>query len=242
MGRPGGAVAHSRGEQLIDFGVVDLTQVLSTTMAMWPGGHPPEAWDLMPGDPSMHMRRLALDEHTGTHLDAPAHFRLGATVERIPAADLVVPLVVVDCRSAVGDDAEHVVSLAEILEHEQELGPIPPGVAVGLWTGWDRFVDQPERYFGGDPPVFPVLGADAAAYLIDQRDVRGLAIDTPGFDTIPGDAPAHRQVLGAGRWLLEGTVNLVNVPRTGATLVVGALPMGGSSGIPVRALALVPSP
>ena len=107
-------------------------------------------------------------------------------------------------------------------------------------TGWDRFVGDPVRYGGGDPPAFPGVAPDAARLLV-ERGVAGIGIDTLGVD--PGGPlvfEAHRITMPAGLWHAEGLVGLERVPLRGAWLVVGALPLVAGSGAPARVFAIVP--
>ena len=103
-------------------------------------------------------------------------------------------------------------------------------------TGWERYLDDAERYVGGD---FPGFGSSAAELLL-ERGVVGLGIDTLGVD--PGaatDYPVHHLTLPAGLWHLEGLVNLAALPPRGALLVVGALKLVEGSGTPARVFALL---
>ena len=116
---------------------------------------------------------------------------------------------------------------------------MPAGGAVLLCTGWDAFRDDPARYLG-DPLDFPGYGRDAAVLLVERR-VAGLGIDTLSVDAgAAADFPVHHTTLPAGFWHLEGLVGLDALPDVGATLVVGALKLPGSSGTPARVLALLP--
>jgi kynurenine formamidase len=221
--------------------LVDLTQPLGPATILWPGSRPFEAETTVDHDThGAYARDLALPEHAGTHVDAPAHFaRNGITVDRIPLAALVRPAVRLDVRAFVGDDESHAVSAGEIEEIESREGEIPSGAAVLMHTGWDRFLDDPARY-GGDGPAFPGLAADAARLLV-RRGVTGIGIDTLGVD--PGGSltfSAHRITMPAGVWHAEGLVGLERVPPRGAWLVVGAIPVVSGSGAPARVFAIVP--
>lgn len=223
--------------------LVDLTQPLGPDTILWPGTPPFRAdvdadYDRDGG----YARTLHLSEHSGTHLDAPAHLdRHGATTDALPLASLVRPAVRLDVRAVVGDDPAAVVSAADVEALEAEDGEIPAGSAVLVHTGWDRFRSDPERYAGpGGGPHFPGLGGDAAELLLARRVV-GVGIDTMGID--PGrsaDLAAHRALLPAGVWQLEGLVELERVPRRGAWLVVAPLPLVAGSGSPARVFAVLP--
>ncbi|TML66701.1 MAG: cyclase family protein [Actinobacteria bacterium] len=222
--------------------LVDLTQPLGESTILWPGSHPFETETTVDHDAhGAYARDLALPEHAGTHIDAPAHFhRGGATADLIPLATLVRPAVRLDVRELVGDDASFALSAEDIEDLEREDGLIRPDSAVLVDTGWDRYLDDPVRYSGGETTSFPGIGADAARLLV-ARGIVGIGIDTMGVD--PGGSlrfAAHRITMPAGLWHAEGLVGLERVPARGAWVVVGALPIVGGSGAPARIFAVIP--
>jgi kynurenine formamidase len=222
--------------------LVDLTQPLGPETVLWPGSRPFSTHTEADHDrDGAYSRHLSLPEHAGTHLDAPAHFtREGATVDALPLELLVRPLVRLDVRGLVGDDAAFTVSARVLEQIESSDGDIPPGCAVAVWTGWSRYLGLPS-YAGGDGLAFPGIGPDAARLLVERR-VAGIGIDTLGIDPAHAvEAPAHRVTLPAGLWHLEGLVGLERVPARGAWLVAAALPVVAGSGAPARAFAILPA-
>jgi kynurenine formamidase len=221
--------------------VVDLAQTLSPDTAVWPGLQPLAAVTTNTyADGGSYGRQLTFHEHTGTHLDAPAHFHEGGTtVEGIDAGDLVCDAAVIDIREACAGDADYALSGADIAAHEAEHGTLPRGSAVLVCTGWSAHRSDAARYVGD--MRFPGLSADAGRKLVERR-VAGIGIDTLSTDRgIDGEFPVHFIALPAGLWQLEGLVNLELLPPRGALLVVGAPRLGGGSGVPARPLALLPA-
>jgi kynurenine formamidase len=193
----------------------------------------------------VYSRELSLPEHSGTHIDAPAHFALGGlTTDAIPLELFVRPAVVLDVRQSCGDDPEFTLLRPELERFEDRDGQIDAGSAVLICTGWDRHRSERARYLGPDAsnPAFPGIGPDVATCLV-ERGVVGIGIDTLGIE--PGyatDFPAHRITQAAGLWHLECLVNLHLLPPRGAWLVAAAPPVVGGSGTPVRAFAVLPEP
>lgn len=223
--------------------VVDLTQPVHAGTAVWPGSPSPSfrTQSSHDGD-GVFSRTVAMSEHTGTHIDAPAHFVSGAdTTDAITADRLVRPLVVLDVTARCRDDPDYAVTAEDVVLEVAERGPIPGGSIVAARTGWDSRLPDPGRYLP-DPPRFPGFSVAAAEALVRRWAVEALAIDAPGID--PGhdeQFSVHRSAtLPAGVWHIEGLVNLGHVPARGALIVVGALPLAGGSGAPARVLALVP--
>ena len=224
-----------------DLRVVDLAQPLSPATVVWPGMNQLSARTTETyADDGAFARDLTLGEHSGTHLDAPAHFAEGgATVDQIPADDLVCEAVVLDIREACAADPDYVLSAADVIEHEAAHGAIPERAAVLVCTGWSAFLADGPRYVGD--LRFPGVSVEAARLLV-ERGVAGVGIDTLGVD--PGSATdfaAHLVTLPAGLWHLEGLVNLELLPARGALLAVGVPLLVGGSGVPARPLALLPA-
>jgi len=88
---------------------------------------------------------------------------------------------------------------------------------------------------------FPGFSLDAVKFLVEQRGIYGLGIDTLSVDVgMSSDYPIHQYTSKHGVYHLENSTNLDQVPPKGATVVVGAANLEGGSGGPVRILALVP--
>ena len=189
--------------------VVDLTQPLHEGTVLWPGSGPvrTEVVSEIERDGS-YARALHMPEHTGTHLDAPAHFVPdGATTDAIDADALVVPCAVLDVGERCEDDPDFALEAGGIEELEGRRGAIEPGDAVLIATGWDRFREDRARYLGGEDEEslrFPGLGASGAELLV-ERGVVGVGIDTVSTDAGRAtEFPVHHMTLPAGLWQLEG--------------------------------------
>jgi len=184
-----------------------------------------------------------VNEHCGTHLDAPIHFSAaGATNEAIPMGDLVAPLAVVDISARAEGDADALLVPEDLRDFESAHGPIPAGACVAMYSGWESHVNGAKfRNADGDGVMhFPGFHPDATQWLLEEREVRGIAVDTLSIDRgMDGAFPVHYQWLGAGRWGMECAANLAGLPAVGATLIVGALPIQGATGGPARLMALV---
>jgi len=70
--------------------------------------------------------------------------------------------------------------------------------------------------------------------------VLGLAVDTLSLDNGPSkDFRTHKTWLPSGRWGLENVANLEKLSPSEAILVVGLPKVKGSTGGPVRLIALI---
>ena len=188
-------------------------------------------------------------EHGGTHLDAPIHFAEGGqTVDEIPLERLVAPAVVIDVRQAAAENADYRLTLADLGAWEGEHGPIPAAAAVLLLTGWDEFWPDALRYLGDDTPGdatnlhFPSFGEEAVRFLIDERDVGLLGVDTASIDYgASDDFIVHQIATLAGVAGLENLTGLDRLPPSGAWIVALPMKIAGGSGGPVRVIALLDS-
>ncbi|HKI02928.1 MAG TPA: cyclase family protein [Thermoanaerobaculia bacterium] len=187
-------------------------------------------------------------EHGGTHLDAPIHFAEGKrTADQIPVEQLIAPAVVMDVSAKAAADPDYRLTLEDVRAWEAKHGPIAQGVFVLLRTGWGKRWPDRKRYLGDDKPNdasnlhFPSYGAEAARYLVEQRKVGALGVDTASIDHGPSkDFIVHQIANGANVPGVENVANLEEVPETGAWVIALPMKIAGGSGGPVRVVALVP--
>jgi kynurenine formamidase len=245
--RPSRAAASDRpaGRRTIAAGnVLDLTHVLSPAFPIWPGNAPIKVTNTAtPAKDGYYANRWDLAEHHGTHLDAPAHFAPGGlTAERLGAASLVVPAAVLDLRERARKDADAVVTVDDLKAWEKAHGRLPKQCGVFLCSGWDAKAGDAKAFLGQDGSKalhFPGFSKEACAFLLAEREVAGLGVDTLSLDCgASKDFAAHKVWLGAGKWGLECVANLAQLPPAGATVFVGAPKVRGASGGPTRALAV----
>ncbi|QFZ17832.1 cyclase family protein [Saccharothrix syringae] len=191
--------------------------------------------------------KLEIDEHTGTHMDAPWHFVDTAealTSDRIRPENLVCPLVVIRIADRARTNLDAEVTIADLENWERRYGRIPDNALVAMDSGWtSRVLQGGEAMVNRDAdnvPHFPGFSHAACEWLLSKRSVAGIAVDTPSMDNGPNSVSnpnAHRYFLGANKYGLEITANLNTAPDSGAIAVVGLLKTKGGTGGPVRLLA-----
>ncbi|HEY8445651.1 MAG TPA: cyclase family protein [Thermomicrobiales bacterium] len=225
--------------------IVDLTHVHGPNFPMFPGAQQMRIDVLVTIEENGFFKnQLTLDEHTGTHMDAPAHFIAdGMTAENLPPEVLIAPLCVVHIHERAATDPDAQVTVDDLLAWESQYGPIPAGAFVAMHSGWESRVSDPTSYLNideNDVQHYPGWHPDAAAFLVNERQIVGIGVDTISLDYGPTtDFATHVTVLGAGKYGLENLANLATVPPSGATIIVGGPKHENASGGPVRALALV---
>lgn len=234
LARPVLAAGHGR--------VIDLTHTYDGDFPTFTG-EPGIAYDqtFNYDEHGLQLYRLTIDEHTGTHVDAPLHFTAdGTAVDEIAPNALVCPLCVVDIAAKAADEVNAMVAAEDIEAWISAHGDIPAGACVAMYSGWAAKLGNPS--FRNTPDgalAFPGFGKDATDLLL-ELDVAAIAVDTMSLD--PGnstDLAVHYSWLPAGRYGVENVANLDSVPAAGATVVIGAPKHRGGSGGPARVLALV---
>ena len=179
-----------------------------------------------------------LSDHFGTHVDAPVHVvKNGAAVDALDINRLVGTAVVIDCRVAAGRGIT-----ADDLRASQP-APRPGDIAL-------LYASEPagdiEHYITGQSFVT----VDAATWLVEQG-VTAIGVETACLEhayqrTIvdrcyePGETnpwPAHRVCLERDVYIIEGLTNLAQVAGERIMFAALPLPVPGSSGSPVRAVA-----
>ena len=236
----GGARTTDRAERVIDLG-----HALASTDPSWDGAPAFTRQVVATFEKDGYSAgRVDVEEHFGTHLDAPAHFAAGGlTADAIPADRLVRPAVVIDVTAKASHDADYRVAAADIQQFESAHGIIPEGAVVLIATGWDRFWPEQSRYMGEVNGVkhFPGLSVEAATMLARERRVAGIGIDTPSIDYGPSTGfEAHHVSMAAGAYHIENAANLTQLPASGFRVVVAPMKIAGGSGGPTRVFALVP--
>lgn len=223
--------------------IVDLTHLLESTSPVWPGNEPFTAEPVKTFEnDGFYQQKVSFWEHTGTHVDAPMHFiEEGITSDAIDIGTLFASLAVIDISARAAEDPDTALTVDDILEYEATYGEIPAGTLVAMDSGWSGKWSDPEAFVNLDADGvqhYPGFHPDAAEFLVTERDIVGIAVDTlsqdPGNST---DFGTHITILGAGKYGIEGMNNLSAVDRAGASVFVGAPKWADSSGGPSRIIA-----
>ena len=233
---PARAAAHS--------GVVDLTHTYGPDFPTYFGE--PGVSVEVPftfAEHGFNLKVLRVNEHTGTHIDAPLHFSAdGTSVDAIPVESLVCPLCVVNIHEKASEDADAMVTPDDLSAWIAANGPIPDNACVAMHSGWERHIGSDTYRNADDNGVqhFPGFHPEAAKMLLEETGAVGIASDTLSLDVGSSTTfDTHYAWLPANRWGLESVANLASVPVTGATLIVGASKHAGGTGGPARVMALV---
>ncbi len=251
------AVAAASGPAAAGFPagrIVDLTHAYDASTVYWPTASGFELEidfkGMTEGGWYYEANTFRTAEHGGTHLDAPIHFAADRHhADEIPLERLMGPAVVIDVSRRASADRDYQVSVADFEAWEERNGPLPDGVIVLLRTGFGRFWPDREAYMGtaerGPEAVaslhFPGLGPDAARWLVAEREIHAIGLDTPSIDYGQSKGfESHRILFERNIPAFENVANLSGLPERGFHVIALPMKIRGGSGGPLRIVAIVP--
>ncbi len=233
---------------------VDLTWDFEESTVYWPTNvtftHDTVAFGINEKGYFYSSFKYAAEEHGGTHFDAPLHFAQGGrSIEQIPVEELTGEGVLVDISEKVGENRDYLIPAADFNAWEAQNGKIPEGAIVLIRTGFGKHWGNKQEYTGttksGAEGVeelhFPGLSPQAAEWLVKERKIKAVGIDTPSIDYGQSkDFLTHRYLCGNNVTAYENLANLENLPYTGLYVVAAPMKIKGGSGSPLRILAWMP--
>ena len=236
--------------------VIDLSHTYDEQTIFWPTAaegfklhH--DAEGMTPAGYYYAANSFSTAEHGGTHLDAPVHFAQGhPSVDQIPVERFLGPVVVVDVTSQSAANADYQVTVEDLQRTEREQGAIPKEAILLVRTGFSQRWPDAAQYLGtaerGEQAVaklhFPGLHPDAARWLVANRPVKAVGIDTASIDYGQSTLfETHRTLYAADLPAFENLTALERVPTRGAFIVALPMKIGKGTGAPLRAVAILPA-
>ncbi|UCE70305.1 MAG: cyclase family protein [Flavobacteriaceae bacterium] len=234
--------------------IVDLTHDFSKETVYWVTAREFELDTVFAGDTDKGYyytaNNFASAEHGGTHIDAPIHFSKGKqSVDEIPLERLIGPAVVIDVASRALEDRDYLISIDDLQAWEERSNStIPEGSIVLLRTGYSQFYPDRLKYMGTDQRGqqavkllhFPGLAPEAAKWLVANRKINAIGIDTPSIDYGQSEYfESHVTLMSADIPAFENLTNLEELPREGFLVVALPMKIKGGSGAPLRIIALM---
>ena len=233
---------------------IDLTHSFDTSTLYWPNNakgfeHSTDAEGVTPLGYYYSSYSLSTPEHGGTHLDAPIHFAAGKlTSDQIPLSSLTGNAVVIDISKQALANRDYLLSIDDIKNWEKKNGKIPDNSIILVKTGYGAFYPDRQKYFGTSkigvsaiPELhFPGIAPETADWLIKNRNIKAMGLDTPSLDRGQSkDFAAHQVLMGANKPGFENLANLDKLPSKGIYVVALPMKIAKGSGGPLRIIASV---
>lgn len=246
--------APEEPRDLLDGEIIDLTYPFSNETIYWPTDERGfEFEEIHRGytDAGFYYtaNRFCTAEHGGTHLDAPIHFYEGRReAHEIPLDDLIGTGIVVDVTSQTAEDRDYRVQVEDLEAWEQANGRIPDRAIVIIRTGWGQYWPDREAYLGTDllgneaiPELsFPGLHHEAAEWLVNNRTIKAIGIDTASIDYGQSEEFKSHVVLARDNVpIFENVAYVDQLPLTGFTIIALPMKIESGSGGPLRIAAVM---
>lgn len=230
--------------------IIDLTYAFDESTLYWPTAEPFEKRTVSEGHTEggyyYSAYWIATAEHGGTHLDAPVHFYEGReTTDEIPLSRLIGDAVLIDVTTT---DPNALISVSALKTWEAENGIIANNTIILLQTGWGRYWPEAKRYLGTDERGtaavaklrFPGLSKAAANWLVNERQIAAIGIDTASIDRGQStDFQAHRVLAEASVPIFENVANLDQLLINRFKVIALPMKLKGGSGGPLRIVAVL---
>ncbi len=233
---------------------VELTHELSDEALFWPTAEPFQLDTVFQGqtDAGFYYEAFAFctDEHGGTHLDAPIHFAEERwRTHEIPLESLTGPAAVVDVSDAALENRDYQVTVADLQQWEDRNGLSIDGHILLVRTGFSELWPDAEAYMGtslrGEAGVaelsFPGIHPEAARWMVEEREVKAVGLDTPSLDYGRSTLfETHRILFEENIPGFENVANLHLLPDEGAYVVALPTRIRDGSGGPLRIVGWLP--
>ena len=234
--------------------MIDLTHDFSSETIYWPTAEGFELKTVFKGPTEKgyyyFSNNYMASEHGGTHIDAPNHFAYERkTVDEIPLGQLNGNAVVIDVSEKALKNRDYQVSIEDFTSWEHKHGKIKEGSIILLNTGYGQYWPDKEKYMGtsekGADAVaklhFPGLGPEAAEWLVNNRSINAIGLDTPSIDYGQSQYFRSHQILFEQNIpAFENVANIDKLPPKGAYVIALPMKIRGGSGAPLRIIAIVP--
>jgi len=240
--------AHDINEQK----VIDLTYSFDEHTIYWPTAKPFQLEIVSAAKTAggfwYAANNVCFAEHGGTHMDAPIHFSEGKrAADEVPVQQLIGPAAVIDIRTQAAKDADYRLTVDDLKAWEKRYGRLPKGAIVLMFSGWGERWPDKKRFLGTDQAGdvenlhFPGFSREAAEFLVSQREIDAIGVDTPSIDYGPSkDFIVHQVINGADKPGFENIAHLEKLPAKGATLIALPMKIAKGSGGPARIIAVLP--
>ncbi|NTW70261.1 MAG: cyclase family protein [Chlorobiaceae bacterium] len=235
--------------------LLEMTYPFDARTIYWPTAKPFTVtkleWRVNQGGWWYASNNYGASEHGGTHVDAPIHFfEKGRTIDQIPLGEWIGPAIKIDVVAECVNNREYQLTVKDVKRWEAKHGRVPVNSWVLMYTGIDtKYYPDPQKVLGtlkkGDAALaelsFPGFSAEVATFLVKERNIKGIGLDTPSIDHGQSkDFQVHRICFAADKLAIENIASLDKLPEKGAMLYVIPMLIKDGTGSPARIFALLP--
>jgi arylformamidase len=158
---------------------------------------------------------IHLSSHTGTHIDAPAHYlKSDDTIDVVPFSHIIGRCRVIDVSATRS-------SLITTHDLDGKLRGIKRVLLKTWFSSREKFCTD-----------YPSLGHDAAC-SITNSGIKCVGIDSPSIESFNGDGSVHRRLLENGCIIIE-LLDLSDIPEGDYQMIALPLRLAGLDGSPAR--------
>ncbi|MCH7774379.1 MAG: cyclase family protein [Bacteroidetes bacterium] len=239
--------------QFDDMKLVDLTYAFDESTIYWPTEEGFKLKVISKGltDNGFYYsaNSFCCAEHGGTHLDAPIHFYENSkSSDEIPLENLIGKAVMIDLSEKCLNDRDYLIVVDDFTKWERENGNIPEKAIVLLKTGFGKYWPNRTKYMGtdekGEEAVaklhFPGLHPEAAGWLVTERQINAVGIESPSIDYGQSQHFKTHVILAENNIpIFENVANLEMLPAKNFTVIALPMKIKGGSGGPLRIIALL---
>lgn len=235
--------------------ILDMTYAFGDDSIYWPTGKSFKSekvfWGINDQGRWYASNNYGANEHGGTHVDAPIHFaHKGRTIDQVPLKEWIGPAVKIDVTQQCAKDRDYRLTVEDIKNFEKKHGKIPACAWVIMYTGiGTSYYPDKRKVLGthktGKEAVaflsFPGFSAESVRFLLKERNITGIGLDTPSIDYGKSkDFIVHQILCGADKLAIENIANLDKLPCTGAMLFAVPMQIKNGTGAPARVFAILP--
>jgi kynurenine formamidase len=234
---------------------IDLSHDFSDETIYWVTAEPFKrttvAEGVTPGGYYYSAYNFSAAEHGGTHIDAPVHFGEGKkSVDQLELGQLISPAVKIDVSAKAANDRDYLITTDDIKNWETANGKIPEWSIILFQTGFGSKWPDKKSYLGTDqkgPDAikdlhFPGLHPEAAKWLVENRKINAVGLDTASIDYGQSTSfESHVALMTNNIPAFENVANLDKLPVKGFHIMALPMKIKGGSGAPLRIVAFVPA-
>ncbi|MCB7479721.1 cyclase family protein [Christiangramia sediminis] len=232
--------------------IIDLTHAFSHETVYWVTAREFKLEEVAKGKTEKgyyySANNFSTAEHGGTHIDAPIHFAENMqSLDEIPLKQLIGNGIKIDISAKALKTSDYIISIDDLKDWEKSNGKIPEQSIVLFQTGFGKFYPDAKKYLGTDKRGseavkelhFPGLSTEAAIWLIENRKIKAVGLDTASIDFGQStDFATHVALMSRNIPAFENVANLDRLPSRDFQIIALPIKIKGGSGGPLRIIAI----